>query len=366
MQGTTKERQAHRRMDTPESERLRVYLLITLIIVVLALAALLSVSRVSSDANKCLGIILSRNRYSCLESLALSKENESICGYIPSPYSDSCYLPLAEKVLDPGLCSGIRNPDTYSLCIDYIANTTGRYTLCDRLEDPQQAQCLIPIALRSSNQSICGEISNKTDKTVCISSVNLASASSGNPTYCMLVTNSTDITITSRVISYSGIYNSNSSHGLGSFSQPLSYVPYLYGGTLSSRDLCYFYVVSKSENASYCSNLQNATLEGLCTYTVKPPTSLHINTTINYTKLLNGCFQSGAYQQTCITSVLISEAVNTKNSSICTKLASQISIYQCYATLARTYNDTRYCGLITNATANNACIQDMTYNVTTG
>jgi len=338
--------------DELRKERLLVYLSIVAFIILLAIISTFYVY--VNPIQQCKNVIIYSNKVSCFSNLAYSTGNASICSYLNGSYAASCYQSVAYKLSNVSICQyAISSYEPIGAsCIEYFVNKTGNISLCNSLPQNDKQTCVFFGALNSQNLSAC-ELAGS-NMSLCFSSVSLSRAIYyKNVSYCYNVSASTNKTFISNIISYSKA-KLNSTIMEISFSSMLDY-------NITARDLCILSVAQELGNKSYCSMFNSSIMQSACYELVSPvqPSSSEVN----YTSLLQACSGAGSFTNTCRTLVLISEAVSNKNVSIC-KTLNQTASWQCFTTLARTYKNISYCGYITNATANNACILSATYNIT--
>lgn len=343
--------------------KLKTYFFIAIVLLVVAVVILL-ISPKGDSLGTCLGIILPTNKYACIDRLALSTKNASLCSYLPSSNADSCYNKLAQATLNPQLCNNTTYRSSFNQCILSLARSTDSYKLCTLLDRENASSCLTTFAVNSYNISICSAITDNIDSEICTSSVNFRSALHLNsPKLCKNVTNSTNSTITQEITQYS---NATANFSAG-FLENMNYFELMQNVSFSSRDVCYTKFASISNNNSYCANIKNATLYDICNYSAyagTPAQTLNLSS-VNYTQLISSCYQAGSFNETCKTFLLLGEAVEERNVTICNEITPDLK-YQCIISLATTYNDTSYCSYISNTTLNSACVADVGYSMSSG
>jgi len=337
--------------DKLRRERLIVYLSIVVFIILLAIISTFYVY--VNPIQQCKNVIIYSNKVACFSNLAYSTGNASICSYLNGSYAASCYQSVAYKLSNASICQyAVSSYEPIGAsCIEYFVNKTGNISLCNSLPQNDKQTCVFFGALNSQNSSAC-ELAGP-NMSLCFSSVSLSRAIYyRNISYCYNVSASTNKTLLSNIILYSKVKPNSTI--LGIFSSMLNY-------NITARSLCMLSVAQELGNKSYCSMFNNSIMQSACYQLVSPvqPSSSEVN----YTSLLQSCSSAVGFASTCRTLILISEAVSNKNVSIC-KTLNQTASWQCFTTLARTYKNVSYCGYITNATINNACILSAAYNVT--
>ena len=356
------------------AELVRSYAIIAAVIVVLALLSFLLVPR-GTGFKRCAGIIISQYKYECIESLAINSSNYSACSYLPAQPGAGCYASIAFSTRNATICTRIVNQSELPLCVFQIANSTGSYSSCDVLSGGSRSQCMLNIAVISSNTVSCGRLGNATDEDICLSSISLAKAmQSENGTYCNNVTNASDAGATKEILRYSSAIYLNGSNQSRVVYTAIAESQYNQSQPINARDACYAYIATESANTIYCGDIKDAEYRTAC-YSSYYRQSLNISGTgvngtgsaNNISTMLGNCSQSSGsyYGSTCQDLIVMSEAVHEKNATICTKFAAKNETYQCYTTLAMVYNDSSYCSYIQNATINSACVMTSTHGYST-
>ncbi len=362
-----------------EDEKLHIYVVVAVVFVIIAISVLLMEDvPPGSSLSRCTGIALSYYKNACLNELAYSSSNVSVCEYmVGSDAVNLCVYNVSIETKDSGACSAISNSSDKEACIYNIANMTNSSELCASLGPVVGDRCLTQLAAKLKSPAVCSYSSNAYYKSICTSSAALSSAyATANASECSLVNGSTYTNTVSNITVYPAAYATGydvSANGTitSSYGSPLNYVQYLTNITYSARDLCYMYVAYKRGNSSYCNSVLNTTLSNICveetqTHPNITNSSIVANTianySLNYTKISNAlCSNSSLTKQNCTDIVLMYEAMQTKNVSICGTMPL-LNSYNCYAYLARTYTNTSYCSYITNASINSACVQNVYYN----
>ncbi len=361
-------------------EKLRLYAAIAAVIAALAvvMAALQAPQR--SAVGNCLGIALSSYRDSCIGALAYSTSNASLCGRMStSEGSDLCLLNVSLENNNASSCGGISSQRTKDLCVYSIANRTNAPGLCATLDSVTRDQCVTQLASKLREPGLCANASGSYAASVCTSAAELSIAyATSNSLLCGLVGNSTDPSTVSNITAYPDAYASSSSQGNylsgRGIESPFNFVQFLPNVTYSARDMCYMYISYTTGDQAYCASIPNATLSSVCYETTPSSPSanssaasnslgIYLNgTSLNYTLISKEmCTNSSLSTQDCNNLVLLYEALQTKNTSICASLPDLVS-FTCYSSLASKYSNSSYCSYITNASLNSACVQNVYYN----
>lgn len=334
--------------------KLLLYAIVAVIILVLAILSTLFVH--TSPLKQCLNIVIQQNKIGCLLDLANSTSNASICNYLNGSYQAQCYNELAQKLDNATLCS--RALDVYgpigAACVEGLVNKTRTISLCNLLPGKYIQSCFFKGAVSTRNITACSFTGRNSG--ICTSSISFSDALLyGNIAYCYNVSDSANTTEVTEILSnLSTTYNQTIFGALTMLSS--------FGYSPSARDLCMINTAQELGNASYCSLLASNLSRSLCLKFVYPRTA-STTPAVNYTALLQSCANAGSYSEMCRNYVLISEAISTKNIQICKSLNQTLS-FECFAALAQTYKNASYCGYITNATLNSACLLSVSYNAT--
>ncbi len=337
--------------EADPARRLRVYLALTVLVVVIAALSFLIVPQ-GNTLGGCERLVFASSKYTCITGLALSQENASLCSYANGTYADSCYMQVAEKSGNAGTCGSVSNGTSASICFSTIASADGNYALCSRAQAPYSWQCQSGIAVKQGNATLCASISNSTYSAECSSIVMTRYATlTGNAAYCRNVSASNSKNLTNYVIANltaGGAYSQNSFL--------LSSLSLLPNTTYTARDYCYISVASKVLNPALCTNVSAGEASTIC---LEQSGAYSYNSSIveNYTALLAACYQAGAYEQACVQSVTLSHAVSTRNATLCSQLTGS-EVVSCYSLLASTYKNATYCNGIGNATLRAGCVSN--------
>ena len=327
----------------------------------------------SNGIAACRSIFLIQNRNACFYRLAYSTKNYSVCGNIQGQASYYCYSSIASLISDPKACFSIGNLQSRYLCALGSSNSSLSIPLCDILNGTGRYNCIDSLAMKSDNMSACRQIANVSYSEACSSAILFGNAvSSINASYCSRVSATSNSSMVSRIIllSESMKGNANSSILIPKIS-PISYLESA-SSNYTARDFCYLAVASFSGNDSSCSMISSPSLYNICTSYGYNFTSAHNSSEISSHPNISAsqlssqlCMgDNGTNLQSCNELAVISTAVAERNVSACTTINSTYAGYQCYALLAKTYNDTAYCGYITNSTYNQACVYNIYYNAT--
>ena len=336
--------------------RLKLYLLVTIVLVLVAAAALL-IPR-GTPLHQCNSLFFQQNKYSCISQLAFSSNNASLCGMMTGNYSSACYESMAERTGNASLCSNSLsgNTTTGSECFTYFANKTGNASLCAGAVEPYKMHCVTSLSVRSSSNASCSMLDPQ-NQTICSSSVGMSEAIVyGKANLCNLVSNSTDRQIENGILN-----NTPAVSSLGGMaSYMLTYLLAIPNESISPKDLCYLAVAGKTSNSSLCGYISSSQISQLCT-----SVSSRANVTpqsFNASQILNACSSSSMYisEKQCIVYLTLSESIETDNITWCKTLGSDYYT-TCYSSFASAFKNATYCSYISNITASNACLANMNY-----
>lgn len=332
--------------------KLRLYVAIALVAVVLALISFLLVPS-GSGVSKCSRLVFESSKYTCMTGIAVSQMNASVCGYEQGSYEDLCYAQVAESANSVGTCKRVQNESTRDSCLAAVAVATGNYSSCSLASEPTASSCAESVGLSLNNLSICSSIPNLTDAATCKSIVSTRRAElTGNPDYCANVTESSDKNVTVFIVS---TLNANLALGAGSQNTllpgALLFVPNV---TYTARDYCYSQLAQQLSNPGLCSNVSAGEATSFCKLQASS-TATTSNSTANYTQLLAACAQLGSYSRACTQSATITQAISTRNATLCGELQGALNL-ACYTALASKYMNASYCNYIYNATEHSVCV----------
>ncbi len=332
----------------------------------------------SSGISECNSIALLQSRYTCLYHLAYSTKNASVCSFMQGESSVSCYTGIASLTSNPLACRGIENQTLRYQCISGSSASPLSLKSCMILNGSERSSCTASLAITQDNLSLCSKTGNGLYEKECESAIYLGMAAfSKDVNYCNNISNTTNQSEVLRIISLSEEIPKYSNLSVFSSSlTPISYIESGSGQQYSARDLCYFSVSEITDNQSSCNSINTPSLYNLCvtySYNSSIYNSHYLNESKNYSSsnmtisnlLSLLCSKYNATNsQSCNYLVQVSSAVVERNASICGSINSTLASYQCYASLAQEYNDSQYCGYITNSTLNQACVGNIYYNGT--
>ena len=332
-----------------ESDKKRLFLVAALVLVLLAGVSIALGSIHKSPLAACEGIILLQNRYSCLNNLAASTSNVSVCSKLPYPYNDSCVVNIASNTRSISACNATHGSAFYNTCISNVSASTSDASYCGLITNSSASSyCAYRVAQESSfdNISYCELMSDPYYAGQCnaLYYYNLAT-SSGNVTYCANIQNTTNTTVLYALSSNGRAFNYSSFNISGS----------LYLGMINAtpRSYCYYKVAVLSKNPAICS-LAGGAVGELCTYSLYT----YSNITTNYTNLNTSYLCANvpaSFKYYCILGVQTAKATKTDNVSVCLAIGTAQEEYSCITTLASQYNESSYCSYISNSTARSAC-----------
>ena len=333
-------------------EKLKVYGLVLAVLAGMAAISFLAIPG-GSGISRCSSVV-QQNRYGCIESMAVSTGNSTMCGFLAGSYSDSCYMAIAENSSSAALCGKVSDQNLSNVCLSYVAISTNDSGTCMMISGSGKDACVLKIALDSENATACSLMGNAGLRSECTSTVYFDRALAlGNASQCAYLSANADDNAT-----YSMMGNSNiADYGnlYLNMSQLIEYAAY-YNSSVSPRDACYMSMAFLSENSAYCSSANDTVLGSMCRTLITRNVTVSLNATgasaVNYTSLGKQCSASGG---NCAYAIAYIRAIESDNVSECGSIPAPAS-YQCYYAFATRYNDTGYCSYIGNATANSDCV----------
>jgi hypothetical protein len=334
--------------------RLIAYVAVAILVALAAVSMLFSSGQGGSSISHCNSYAFQQDRDSCLESLAASTSNASLCASLPSSYADGCYQAIAQNTSNTSICGRISSQSLQGQCYMDQAYSRMDPGICMMINGSSADACIYKLAAQMHNSTACSLIPNSSAQ-VCYAAVYLGEAiEQGSGAVCSRI-----VSDNSTAVAESALENVNMSQYYGvdiNLTQTLEYDA-LSSYTIGARDLCYVSVAYRTGNSSYCGYAQDKNLSESCNTTISYALSgsaAVVNSTANFTALLNSCNGQTDSQQ-CTYGVFYVEAVQSKNVSYCKHIPAPNS-YQCYYAMASENNDTSYCSYIGNATLNNDCV----------
>jgi len=338
------------RLNLGHHERIRLYALVTVVLLALALVSL-ALQIHPSGQKGCSGIVLSQPRDNCYLSMANYTDNATVCRSISSINSQAgCITSIALSKDNATICAGLANSTTYYYqCVTQISQKQQNPTDCVLLSEPYSSQCAYALATNQSfsDNSTCAYVSNSSQASLCNSMYYYNTAiSKSNPGYCSQLPNYTDRLIVDSILQ----------QNTGNYTLQLQQVQ-LAELNLTPRGYCYYRLASLTSNYSLCAG-QPGVLGQLCSYG---------ESSTNQTALpLNASVCSSAPSQianVCTYAVLISTALTSENLSACSQISDINYKYACITAYASKYNSTA-CTQISNLTYRQSCYASATSNAT--
>ncbi|MGC8676111.1 MAG: hypothetical protein ACP5T3_01155 [Candidatus Micrarchaeia archaeon] len=335
-----------------------------IIVVLVATAAIRLAVGSTSPLGRCSGIVVPQNKYACIQDLAQLDNNSSMCGMLPSAYAADCYYAIAKNETNASICKKISNATVMSECNAYVAAQSGNASICAGEGQPYNGECYFALAHKLLNASVCANIGNYTNRSICTSEIlSYKAFSTKNIAYCYNISNSTNATIVNAVVANtSNPALENVTFALFGYSLNAGQQAAAPQTAYSAKDFCMIGTAYLSGNLTECQQIEPK-LQNLCYSTVSLATR-HAPSAFNFTQALQLCSNAGAYETLCKQSVTIAEAIRTLNGTLCNELQGN-SANICYSTLAEHEKNASMCSKIANATIASACQTEITLNGTT-
>ncbi len=357
MQGFPSRRKPSKRIEEGDAVRTRrqhtIYIAATVAIMCIAFLFVLFGEH-GSALQRCKGIILQPQRVSCLDALAGTEMNASICNLIGYAQSrDSCVSGIAESTSSIALCSQLSDSGARADCVLKISESERNISDCALVDAPYNSTCAYEIASeeRFANVQDCASIQNETLRLTCTYLYDYGSAlASDNASYCKPLTNVRNMSIMAEIFNMGGM-NSSQLMSLSTINvTPQNYCYYSLAMRTHDRSLCSF--MSGYMNAICSGALSNTTI----------PNNVTGKTMCNYAS-------SSWLKFMCEYGVLTAQAVQERNASVCMQISGNTTVmqyqYACITAIAQKYKDVSYCNYISNATVNNDCTMSAEYANTT-
>ena len=329
-----------------EREKLLVGGVIAAALVVVAAFTLIA-SGGGTPLSRCRGVVLSQQRYSCLEQLANSTSNASVCSYLPGIYQAGCVSGVAARTGNLSVCSQVEsNESYYSACIFGVSNSTVSASECGLLADPYKSECLYNIASKENftNAEICSGISNTTLNSDCTDKADYNYAvKNGDLGYCAMLPNTQNYSLISYMVG-------NGAASVLNFSSPLAFI------NSTPQQYCRYRIAKLTYNESACAGL-GGYLSLICSSNFQSLQTTSGASKITLQNVSSLCASTPSFASTlCAYAIYTYIAVANENASICKSIGLPASQYGCYAGIALRYKNSTYCSYIGNTTARVSCL----------
>ena len=336
-------------------DRLRIYAAAIAVLFVLAVVANVVASN-GGGIDGCMRLIQQVSKNDCLSQIAVSTGNLSVCSMMNGTYMNTCYYAISLNNTNTADCAVITNASLQGKCYYAKATGTQNYSLCNL--SGAHSSCITNISFSQRNATLCGSLQNKTNASVCASTIYMYNAIKDyKPGACSQVSdNASYSTYSSILYDFNRMYASNSSLNV---SLSASYLAAYLQGSISARSICYFISAYNTKNVSVCGSIENATIRDYCGYYAN--ISTYHSGALNYTEVASECASNSSASATCNSSVALVRALSTDNATICGTLG-QVYSGECYFALAQKLHNPYYCGFISNTSENEICVYSMSYN----
>ncbi len=354
-----------------DSRRIAKYALMVIALAIVALALYLIPK---SGSTNCSSILIGQSKDNCILALATTTNNATLCSSLPSQSAQQCYVQIAQATGRYQLCG---NVSAYSQaqgddCYMYFANKTNNVHICSYVSAPSNYQCLLKVAIDTQDASYCSAIYNGTQFTICNDSIGFdKKLELANASYCSALNGTYSGT---EVLGLLGSVKGGSGASIGSIGTGSLYFSAYPNFTYSKSDICYYFL-SQLGKSSYCNDINSTIVKDLCIYSAgqsfNSTASANVtkanatNSSSYYASLLSQCSLAGNFTPTCTNSVLLSEALQTRNTTICSQLGSLVST-ECFDGLASKYQNQTYCSYISNSSQRYSCTLEVYGNYSIG
>ncbi len=332
---------------TTESER-RIILIGITVLLLVAAVILLSIGNSGRSALQgCKSIILSKQRYYCMYSLANETNNYTLCNEIPnSNLAHGCIIAIAENTHNVSACGMVNSSAAqYNDCVESISYSESNPDYCDLLNGENVSTCMFSIAKKNQFESMryCDSIPNGAERTLCgyIYYYNAATLP-GKASYCSLLPDSPNSTTLSEIATSDYTNHSSVSN--------LNFLA-LTAINTTARSFCYYEVAIATANKTLC-GYSGSALGAEC-YDYLNSTNL----TSEFNNVSSVCAGAPSYaRDICNYTVFTEKALSQKNVSSCFMISNSSYTDSCIVQLAYNYNDSTYCNYITDSnTSKEAC-----------
>ncbi len=332
------------RHDSPaENEKRKLMLAVaaTIIILLIAMASLLLI-RPTNTLSSCGSRAIPGLKYSCYEYFANQTRNASICNNLPVPLMYSCISNVALLSANSSMCIYSGLPSNYrNSCLDQVGISSRNPSVCAEMNSTNESNCAYGVAQSQnfSSATTCGYINNNSLSSDCYSKYYYQqAAATKNYTYCNYLPNAPNTTILTDILA--------STSNISKISDVYTYTYY----NITPRGMCYSNVAYLTSNKTICSLLSGFNSQ-LC---MEPFITVKQS---NESTLLARCSEVPAdLKEVCTDGVLVDEAVQNANVSICLSLNQTNFRDSCISEVAAKVGNSTYCSYISNATAQEVCL----------
>lgn len=282
-----------------------IILLALLIIVTLLFSSL--ASRANPNTVKgCESKLLNQDQ--CLENLAASEANASICRLLPNSSVQGCYLNIANKTKNISYCGLVNTSSTaYQNCVYSFTNASNSNICLSNSNATLRSECASKLELISNqtDEKYCSYLLGDANKSLCYNEYYFKSAIYDNvPEYCSYLPDNTSVPL-SNLLEMLPL-NKSADYNLEGDSLYLD-----QNHIVNDRSLCYVSLFELTNNRSLCSDIPSS-LSYLCSYNVTTPTL------INSTEINETCADvPSLLHSVCISEEYYNLANETKNYSYC-------------------------------------------------
>lgn len=336
-------------------QKLKPYLIaVAVLVALMAISFLLVPSGGAGAASRCGGLLFQQSKYGCIQSAAIYSRNSTMCGSIPQPYRNYCYLGIAVNGSDATLCGKINSTALGNQCYIRIANRTGNTQICGMANASAGSACYYGMAVKIGNDTACASVYGADGQAQCNDTIKFNDAlRTDNATFCSRISSNDNTQASQSILQNSSI---GSYAQLGMNISQLMDLMVFYNQSIGARDICYASIAYESLNRSQCASISNANLGDFCYSNLNTSKkAVATNSTFNLTALYNTCTGSSAQIDSCRYTYMAIAALQTGNLSMCKSIPQNYSS-TCFYYLAKKYNSTKYCSYISNATLSSACV----------
>ncbi len=331
--------------DKKQRRKLTLWIFAALVLLA-AVSVIIQTITPSQGMGRCDSILYTAQKYNCIQNLAVSKVNASICSYLPSPYTQNCIDSVALKSSNISVCTEQSNHSISDQCIYNFSESSNDVSYCSQLSNSTlKSECIYYAAQSGhlSSESYCNEISNSSENGYCTIIYNYDSALKYNDTsYCGSIPNTT----------YPGLpwYTLIDSYQTPSTS---NYTFLLEAGiyNLTYRELCY----SSIYYASGKNLFQN----------VNYPNYAGNSYNVNLTSICDKANFANNDSAACYFSSLIRNASITNNPKYCLSANNTNYANICVLSVAYKYKNVSDCNYATDNAIKSICINNATNIINT-
>ncbi|MFI5412387.1 MAG: hypothetical protein ACHQX1_00665 [Candidatus Micrarchaeales archaeon] len=286
---------------------------------------------------------------SCIDALANTTLNSTVCYYIQGEQQSNCIFNIAQKTQNVSICGQISPSDKYySKCILDLNKKYQSTSLCEYLPRSTALPCIYNVSAHYnfSSASICSQLNNKSYSSECTYLYYYKNAiSTQNKALCAYLPNKNNATDL-YFINYNA--SRNSTFAIENYIS-LSYL------NISVQNYCYYSLAVNENNAAICNSISGS-FAAECSYYVQEINASKISFNLNTTNITASCGSySGYTRNLCNYDYSVKQALANKNTTACSMINISSEKDECILQVAINTTKNSYCAQISNSTIKYVC-----------